>query len=397
MLGKNSRVTIQTAKEPADDFSLKEFLFKPQDIILAAGGGQGSCAKCLISLAKIKPLRFVLLGKTILEEECAWSKNKFSEDELRRSLSEFAQEEGKRLAPIEISREISALFQTREIKKHIEILEALGSQVSYLPCDVGDTERLQDIVDTMRQDWGPISGLILGAASANQQEFGEQKIQQFRRVFEAKVKGLLNLLELTQQDPLKAIILTSSQTDRLNTALPSELVMAQEAANKIICSEVHHRGANCQIKSIMWQLKDDSETFSSIQDSRETKITDLPADLEENFLREIHSHQISQIEVMFAAEAEPPVPVADDGKAERTSTIYLDQESDPYLKSLVIQNQIVVPMALAIEWIRRFATTQVNALKDWEIENLELIQTMRLENFFLGGDVFLVKIGRAHV
>ena len=78
----------------------------------------------------------------------------------------------------------------------------------------------------------------------------------FETVFHTKVTGLNVLLEATQQDPLKYLVLFSSITARIGNNGQADYAMANEVLNKIAQQESHHttglQGHRHQLGPLGW-------------------------------------------------------------------------------------------------------------------------------------------------
>jgi hypothetical protein len=64
--------------------------------------------------------------------------------------------------------------------------------------------------------------------------------------------GLKNLLDATQEDDLKLIVLFSSVAGRYGNSGQCDYAMANEVMNKVARAEAARRGDDCLVRSIDW-------------------------------------------------------------------------------------------------------------------------------------------------
>lgn len=89
-------------------------------------------------------------------------------------------------------------------------IEATGAKVRVAQVDVGDQAGLAALLSNVRQEIGPIRGVVHGAGVLDDGMLSEQTPQRFASVMAPKVKGGWLLHELTAKDPLDFFVLFSS-------------------------------------------------------------------------------------------------------------------------------------------------------------------------------------------
>jgi NADPH:quinone reductase-like Zn-dependent oxidoreductase/aryl carrier-like protein len=89
-------------------------------------------------------------------------------------------------------------------------IEATGASVRVAQVDVGDQAALSALLSNVRQEFGPIRGIIHGAGVLDDGMLTEQTPERFARVMAPKVRGGWALHEQTAEDPLDFFVLFSS-------------------------------------------------------------------------------------------------------------------------------------------------------------------------------------------
>ena len=116
---------------------------------------------------------------------------------MKRALLEAAKAEGRPVTPAKLGAQVRQIMAVREIKATLQAMQAAGSQVRYLTLDVLDTSALTESLASVRNEWGPVTGIIHGAGVLNDKLIAEKTPEQFDRVFNTKVQGLRSLLSAT--------------------------------------------------------------------------------------------------------------------------------------------------------------------------------------------------------
>ncbi|MEL7038071.1 MAG: SDR family NAD(P)-dependent oxidoreductase [Cyanobacteria bacterium J06592_8] len=94
----------------------------------------------------------------------------------------------------------------------IQQLEKLGATVLYEAVDVTDASRMQGLMETIKQRFGRLDGVIHAAGAVDHKTFKLQQKQPetVAQVFAPKVQGTLIVDEITRSQPLKFFVLISS-------------------------------------------------------------------------------------------------------------------------------------------------------------------------------------------
>ena len=393
-LGANHRrITPVAFRESVDDTEEPWQGLQPDSVVVVSGGAKGVTAASIIELAERRPLRFVLLGRSELVGEPAIFEGVESDAELKKIILERAKKEGKKITPRDLQWEARQIQSCREIRRTIRLLEQTGSQARYASVDVRDGDALSDLLDDVRQQWGPIAGIIHGAGVLADALIEKKTAEQFQRVFGTKIEGLQALLDATSEDPLELICLFSSVAARSGNPGQSDYAMANEVLNKIAWAEAHRRDSQCRIKSLGWGPWDGGMVTPSLRAHFEEEgVVLLPQDRGAQMLAEEILHgPDSDVELVLGGSVSAEGINGSQLGRGITSEIFVDADSHPYLDSHRLRGIPVVPAMLVLEWFVRFAESCHPHLMVRTCRDLEVLNGIKLENFDDGGDVFTLR------
>lgn len=248
LLANNTRITLATQPQAA---SPEKSIIDQKSVVVAAGGGRGITAACLIELTKKSQATFILLGRSHLEDV---PKQYQIDDEtkLRQILFAESKNKGESITPKQINQIIAKIKANREIKHTIEHIQAAGGKAFYYEADIINFTQLQQVFSKIRQKFGKITALIHAAGVIEDKLILEQSEEQFSRVFQTKVVGLHNLLAATEKDNLQFIGLFSSVAARFGNVGQVAYAMGNEVLNKVAQYESQKRGSRCLVKSFNW-------------------------------------------------------------------------------------------------------------------------------------------------
>ncbi|MBA2654031.1 MAG: SDR family NAD(P)-dependent oxidoreductase [Gammaproteobacteria bacterium] len=377
----NSRIVLQLLKE---NEAQGKFNLPPKSVLVATGGARGITASCLIQLAKNIQLRIVLLGRTDLKKEADKYKSISDKKSLQQQIIKDLTANGKALEPKKVEKQLQEILAIREINNTINELEKSGVEVIYLTTDVQDINKLTHALDKARSKWGAIDGIIHGAGVLADKSIADKSDSQFDSVFDTKVNGLRNLLEATNSDNLKLIVLFSSVAGRFGNPGQADYAMANEILNKVAQAEHTKRGDSCLVKSINWGPWDVGMVNSSLRELFKQRGIHLIS-LQEGanlFTNELINADPDQVEVILGSK----LVRKEKFKSKHTKNItelkqHVSITTHRYLNSHVIKESIVIPMCLSLEWLIRAAKIAgFNPLHSI-FKNIQVIRGIRLDNF----------------
>ena len=121
----------------------------------------------------------------------------------------------------------------------------------YLNADVTDPDAVNAAADAARRQFGKVTALIHGAGVLADKRLADLSDDQFRAVYDTKVRGLANLLTALEGESLKAIALFSSTTARVGRSGQAAYAAANETLNKTARREARRR-VGCRVVAVNW-------------------------------------------------------------------------------------------------------------------------------------------------
>ena len=355
------------------------------DVVVASGGGRGITAATLIGLAACAKLRFVLLGRTALEDEPASCRGLVEDAALKRALLTEAQAGGQKPTPADLARSLGRVVANREIRSTLSAIEEAGSEARYLPVDVTDTTAVTGSLDEVRASWAPVAAVVHGAGVLADRRVSEKTPEQFDRVFDTKVEGLRALVAATDSDPLKMICVYSSVAAAFGNSGQADYAMANEVLNKVAVAESRRRGDACLVRSLAWGPWEGGMVTPSLKAHFEQMgVALIPLAVGAQMLvDEVVAGSSGAVEVLLGG-------TLGNGSGEVRSfsvDVAVGRRSHPYLEDHSIRGVPVVPAALVIEWFSRAAKAFDSSLVLERLSDLEVVRGVALENFGDGDEL----------
>ena len=217
-------------------------------VLVVSGGARGVTAAGLLSLASACQPRLLLIGRTALADEPEFLAAARDQPALTRMLAERS---GSHEALADLATQARAILAQREVRATLVDLERAGATVRYAALDVTDREGLRRELAVVRQEWGPITGLIHGAGVIADKRIADKTDDQFDRVYATKVAGLSALLDATESDPLELLCVFSSVAARYGNPGQCDYAMANEVLNQVAWAE-RQRRPSCRVRAIGW-------------------------------------------------------------------------------------------------------------------------------------------------
>ena len=385
-----SRLRLSSQEAPA---SGGEASLAPDSVYVVSGGGRGVTAACLLALAKESPGKFLLIGRTVLDEEPEGLQKLEGDRELKAALLARAEDSGERLKPAALAKAVARIQAGREIRQTLRGLEATGSEARYASVDVTAEEELSQVLQQTRERWGAITGLIHGAGVLADKLIAQKTQEQAERVLATKVMGLQALLQATSEDPLRFIGLFSSVAARRGNRGQSDYAMANEILNKVAWAERRRRGSDCLVKAFGWgPWEGGMVTPELAAHFRGQGVPLIPLSSGTRMMVDELLHGSGdEVELVIGA---PPNPAglsrAGKGK-ELCMDLVVSRASHPYLADHSIDGTPVVPVVFALEWFARLAEATWPGLDLLGCRDLKVLRGIRLEGFEEAGDRFTLR------
>ncbi|MFC6064319.1 type I polyketide synthase [Streptomyces ochraceiscleroticus] len=223
-----------------------------QDVVVVTGGAAGITAWCVEELARTYPCRYLLLGRTPLEDEPAWAAHLDSEEALRRALEDQAGEAGEdptaEAARSRIEKRTRQLVHQRGIRSTLEALRAHGAQAEYLSADVRDAAA---VATALAPYADCITGVLHGAGILRDRSLNEATPESIAAVVDTKLAGLSNVLNALHPDRLRHLLLFSSVAGIWGNVRQTDYALANESLNRFGCAfQAAH--PDCRVMPIAW-------------------------------------------------------------------------------------------------------------------------------------------------
>lgn len=256
-------------------------------VIVVSGGARGVTAVALEQLSRrIRPT-LVILGRSDPDATPVLPGIAEDADEatVRRAVIAGP---GAGRQPREIEAMVKAILSANEARATIRRLEAAGARVRYCRADVRDAASVAQALAVVRDEVGPISGIVHGAGVLADKRIADKTRDQFDAVFGTKVEGIANLLAATGEDPLRVICLFSSVASLHGNAGQCDYAMANGVLNAVARAEAARR-PNCTVKAIAWGPWDGGMVGPALKQHFRRMSVDLiaPADGADFMLREL--------------------------------------------------------------------------------------------------------------
>ena len=353
------------------------------DVVLVTGGARGVTAEVTVALAGYFRPTLVILGRSPEPTpEPGWLAPLRDEAEIKRAL--HARSTNGSGTPQAIGEQYRQVAANREVRANLRRVEEAGARVVYRSVDVRDVESIARVVASIRDEFGPIRGLIHGAGVLADRKIEDQTDDQFARVFETKVVGLDGLLAAIGPDDLRVLVLFSSSTARFGRVGQVAYAAANEALNKRAQQEARDR-LGCRVVSVNWGPWAGGMVTPSLRPLFEAEgIALIPiAEGARYLVEELRGQSPTRpVEVVILGGGGPdpdflkPVPKGE-GLSTGLSKVFerpLDVASTPILESHVMDGRPVLPMALILEWLAQGAMTRNPGMVYLGVDELRLLK-----------------------
>ncbi|WP_313918642.1 SDR family oxidoreductase [Tahibacter sp.] len=354
------------------------------DVVVVSGGARGVTAACIVEWATQCKARFVLVGRTPLRDEPADCAGVVDEAPLKR----IVLARGESLTPNELSREVDRILGAREIRATLAAIEAQGAQVRYESVAVDDAAALAATLDRVREDWGPIAGVVHAAGVLADRRIADKTLAQFDHVFGTKVGGLHALLAATAADPLKLLCVFSSVSARCGNTGQSDYAMANEVLAKVVAAEARKR-PGLRAKSLGWGPWEGGMVTPALKARfAELGVPMIPLEAgAKMFADEMRDSRTADIELVLGGEPRGEALLMDGAQARVQGVeLVVSRASHAFLEGHAVKGTPVVPVVLVAEWMARAARSFCPGLALASLHELKVLKGIRLAGFENGGD-----------
>ncbi len=374
--------SLELASEPLDKIDANVPV-QVGDLIVISGGARGVTAEVAVSLSIATQATLLLLGRTpISDTEPAWLVDLQTEGEIKKGL--VSQSEVP-LKPRDVAYKYQQIMAVREIRTTLERILKSGGTAIYRSVDLRDQQALNSLLREMREQYGPVKGLIHGAGVLADKLIKEKTSEQFEQVYSTKVNGLRTLLNSVGDDDLKIMVMFSSSTGRFGRVGQVDYAVANEVLNKIADQQAESR-PDCRVISLNWGPWDGGMVTPALKKvfaQEGIDVIDLQAGAD-YLVNELSTPPGGPVELVISGGnvegtieelSDPPQNIC----VSKAFDLDLDIDQYPFLKSHVIDGKAVLPMAIIIEWLAHGAIHNNPGLKFQGFNDLRVLKGVTLE------------------
>jgi NAD(P)-dependent dehydrogenase (short-subunit alcohol dehydrogenase family) len=324
----------------------------PETVFLVSGGARGITAQCVIEMAQHFRCKFILLGRTAIEDEPAWAADAQTEDELKKRAIADMQERGEKPTPAVIGKTVSAVLAQREIRQTVNAVKQAGGGAVYLSADITNPAALRaSLADAAHL--GSITGILHGAGNLADKLIENKTEADFERVYSAKVDGLENLLAVVPDERLEYLVMFSSVAGFYGNIGQADYAIANEILNKS-AHRFKQLYPDCHVVSINWGPWDGGMVTPQLReyfDRLDIKV--IPVDVGTRMLvDELSANGQTPAQVVIGSAIRPqPAPPAGELRTYRLRRKLLGAKDNPFLGDHVVNGQAVLPMVSAMSWM----------------------------------------------
>jgi NAD(P)-dependent dehydrogenase (short-subunit alcohol dehydrogenase family)/acyl carrier protein len=359
------------------------------DAVIITGGARGVTAAAAIALAKACRPTLVLFGRSAgPQPEPLWLADAQTESAMKHAIVEH-QFAGQRPSPADVEAAYRHWAANRQIAETLSAIERSGGRVVYRSLDVRDAAAVAAAVQEVRQEFGPIRGLVHGAGVIEDRLISDKQLAQFGRVFDTKVAGLRNLLAAVEANDLRFLALFSSVSGRFGRQGQSDYAAANEVLNKA-AQRISRSLPGCRVVSLAWgPWQGGMVTPALEQEFRRIGVGLIPLEAGALALvEELSSANAGEAEVLIG-DGFPAAPTPKPAPAKRIETVddaspaferRLDVKSHAFLRSHVIGGRPVLPAAIMLEWLGHAALHENPGLQLAGFDDFRVLRGVALDN-----------------
>ncbi|MDT8443757.1 MAG: SDR family NAD(P)-dependent oxidoreductase [Desulfuromonadales bacterium] len=353
------------------------------DVVVISGGGRGVTAEVAVALAASSRATLLLLGRSEAPQtEPPWLSGLSSEDEIKKAVIANA---GTPLKPKDVGQKCHEILGNREIRNTLQRIKAAGGQAIYRSVDLRDSDAVAAVIKDIREEYGPVKGLIHGAGVLADRLIKDKTAEQFEQVYSTKIAGLRNLLAALGGDALRFMVMFSSSTGRYGRTGQVDYAVANEILNKVAQEQGGLR-PDCRVLALNWGPWDGGMVTPALKKvfaEEGVAVIDLKAGAD-YLIEEIATPPGGPVELVIlggrdTAASESPSQAHENLYVSKAFDLEISISQYPFLKSHVIDGKAVLPMAVIIEWMAHGAIHNNPGLRFHGFNDLRVLKGVTLE------------------
>lgn len=305
---------------------------KADDVLVVTGGGKGITAECVLELVRGTGARLALLGLALPEHDA-------------------------------------------ELKENLKRMSAADITFRYISVDVTDAQAVKEAIQRVVDDFGPVTGIIHGAARNVPRLLSDLKEEEFCSTLAVKVKGARNLLSAV--DPQKLRLLVTFGSIIARTGLPGEADygLANEWLTRLT-EQWQAAHPHCRCVAVEWSIWSGvgmGARLGRIDSLIRQGIIPIPPDEGVSILRQLLRCPLPKVaaivmgrfrEMCTLRVEQPELPLKRFleqarvyyPKVELVVDVDLSTGTDPYLDDHQVQGERLFPAVMGLEAMAQVAT-----------------------------------------
>lgn len=220
---------------------------------IVTGGGRGVTAKMAIRLAEIGQPTLHVFGRMPApkaDDVARWrALGEGGLEDYKRGLLEEMKAEPD-FSPVRWRARCEQIDKALELDANLTAMRAAGSRVIYHSVDLSERNAVAEAVTRARAE-GPLQGILHGAGVEVAKPFDKKTDDLFEATVGGKVDGLVHLLHLTSEDPIRYVVGFSSVSGRFGGHGQVDYAMANEAMARVL-GEHRARHPERRVCAISW-------------------------------------------------------------------------------------------------------------------------------------------------
>ncbi|MEB3370983.1 SDR family NAD(P)-dependent oxidoreductase [Saccharopolyspora mangrovi] len=318
------------------------------DVLVVTGGARGVTALCVRALAQHTQAEFVLLGRTELTDEPSWAQG-VPDDGLKAAAIEEIKACGERPTPREVERRSREQIAQREIRATVDAVRQAGAQARYIAVDVTDHDAVAAALAPLRDR---ITGVVHGAGVLADAHLTDKTGDEIHRVFRTKLTGLRAILDATDADALRHLVLFTSVAGLLGNAGQADYAAANEALCRLAASWKRRR-PDCHVTAIDWGAWDGGMVTPQLREvfhARGVRLLE-PEVGAQAFVEQFGSDRVDEVCVLVG---EDKSLTAGDEALAAAFTAHRDiapLADDPVIGAHVVGEHAVLPATFGLGWM----------------------------------------------